>query len=131
VLERHPQSGLQSQAAEVEMKSRKLGRLAIQNVLLILVILLTGCSGRSDQSDSALIGTWQWEFSPLTIEFKPDGVFEVIGLDGGARGTFEMVDADTVTVNVNGSSTTSDFVISGDTLTMTEDGYTEVYYRYP
>lgn len=86
-----------------------------------------------DTSGSPLVGEWEGidpDLGALVIEFKIDGSYEVTRVDGLTfELTYEMVDADTfLLIDPSGASepATIDFVRSGDTLTLTQDGGTLV-----
>lgn len=90
------------------MSKKDQTRLTLITTFLLLGVILAGCSG----PPSPLIGLWKFGEEFLFIEFKTGGVFEVTELGGITQGSYEMVDADTVSITYLGEVTSLDFVIS-------------------
>jgi len=94
-------------------------------------------SAPENTSSNTLIGKWEGtdeNVGVLTFEFKSDGGYEVTTQGTTFVLTYEMVDADTLVItDPSGQSepSTIDFVFSGDTLLMTQEGSTIELHRVP
>ena len=112
--------------------------------ILLSVILCTvfvGCSKDSDNSNSsnsAIVGTWVGSsyYEEITYSFQADGSFVASYYQQGWGGSEHdygkyTYNSPNLTLRYDGSneSVTVRAVISGDTLTLSQDGMTIKFYR--
>lgn len=127
------------------MKIRKLVFFQISSVLMLLLVL-SACDNEAttpEDDNSALVGTWTVTSATtsncndasenetraaictttdcLTVEFKADGTFVSTALEDGItdidNGTY-AVSGDQLTITQDGMSEVSTFSITGNTLTL-------------
>lgn len=92
--------------------------ISIIIIVLTLTTILCACGG-----DSSIVG--RWENDEETIEFLEDGTLIVEGMSG----SYSISD-DRLSIQLLWAAQSYDYDISGDTLTLTENGgSTEVYTR--
>ncbi len=90
--------------------------------LLIVVLTLTACGG----GKNAIVGTWE-DADGFQVTFAEDGTMTVGDGEFEVSGTYEFIDKDTIEVNLDTTGlgiALWDVEISGDTMTLTEDGST-------
>lgn len=114
-----------------EVKSRR--KAAVLAVLIGLGLFLSACKG-----GTSITGKWEGTDETLALvryEFKEDGTFTMTVAGIPIEGTYRMVDSNTMelTISVAGVETVStvDFVKSGDSLTLTLDGFPRIFRKVP
>jgi ABC-type glycerol-3-phosphate transport system substrate-binding protein len=88
--------------------------------LLVIVLTLTACGGAQNE----IVGTWEDADGVLYI-FEEDGSLTLAAEGIEVTGTYEFIDKDTMEVELETTGlgiTLLDVEISGDTLTLKENG---------
>lgn len=106
------------------MSGKMRTRAATLSIVIALGILLAACS-----PSSPVVGKWEAIDSAsgesFIFSFKSDGGLEISALGVTYDGTYELVDADSLTMTsslLGPDAYAFDFVRSGDALTLTLDG---------